>query len=48
MNAGTIQSCSAKNLSALRYRWLNERTDAVDDEVRPRTDCKDTVTTEWG
>ena len=48
MNAGTSHSCSAKNLTAPRYRWLNDRADAVVDEVRPRTDCNDTVDTESG
>jgi hypothetical protein len=48
MNACTSQLCSAKNLTAPRYRWLNDRADAVDDEVHPRTDCNDTVDTESG
>jgi hypothetical protein len=48
MNADTSQVCSAKNLTAPRYRWLKDRADAVVDEVRPRTDCNDTVDTESG
>jgi hypothetical protein len=48
MNAGTSQLCSAKNLTAPRYRWLNDRVRAVEDGVRPRTDCIHTVDTESG
>jgi hypothetical protein len=48
MNAGTSQLCSAQNLTAPRYRWLNDRVCAVVDEVSPRTDCNDTVDKESG
>ena len=46
MNACTSQLCSSKNLTAPRYLRLNDRADAVEDEVHPRTDCNDTVDTE--